>query len=253
MARSYPSDLLTALRSNEQRVKLVVSIVGTSTTHRWCTGITPVRCDLDGDSTDEVYEPRAMRPGAVDLTEPGKLSTIDIDDTDGTIAAEMIAGGLTNRAITIGILVKDEESWLDPYVLVSGTVGELSIRDAIASLTIISNAGWRTMTGAAPCHMSCTLIFKGSRCNYSGSDTTCNRTWADCTSKSNTARFRGFRRLPSAGQLIRFAKVSVVLEQITGSGFPWVEDSDDSSGIRTPMHPELRAIPKRFPRARRLG
>jgi len=47
-------------------------------------------------------------------------------------------------------------------------------------------------------------IFKGTLCGYAGGDTTCDRSFADCTSKSNTARFGGERFIPKAGSRIEW-------------------------------------------------
>lgn len=41
--------------------------------------------------------------------------------------------------------------------------------------------------------------FKGSLCGYSGSDTECSRTYEDCCSKGNQARFGGFPGLVGRG------------------------------------------------------
>jgi len=39
--------------------------------------------------------------------------------------------------------------------------------------------------------------FKGAQCGYTGAETTCDRTYAACTARSNTARFGGFLTFPS--------------------------------------------------------
>jgi len=42
----------------------------------------------------------------------------------------------------------------------------------------------------------CQWIFKGTQCAYSGSATTCNKTWARCKELGNSLRFIGFRNIP---------------------------------------------------------
>ena len=44
--------------------------------------------------------------------------------------------------------------------------------------------------------------FKGAQCGYSGVETTCDRTLAACTARSNTARFGGFLSFVKDGQVI---------------------------------------------------
>lgn len=39
--------------------------------------------------------------------------------------------------------------------------------------------------------------FKDCRCRYSGEETTCDRTWAQCEARNNTANFRGFPSIPA--------------------------------------------------------
>lgn len=42
----------------------------------------------------------------------------------------------------------------------------------------------------------CDLEFKGPLCGYSGGESRCQKTWDDCVSRSNTAKFRGMRFAP---------------------------------------------------------
>ena len=45
----------------------------------------------------------------------------------------------------------------------------------------------------------CRFKFKGPRCGYTGSDTSCNHTLADCKAKGNEKRFGGFPSIPQGG------------------------------------------------------
>lgn len=45
----------------------------------------------------------------------------------------------------------------------------------------------------------CNWIFKGAECGYSGIETACNRTFADCEARSNTVRFGGCLGLSQKG------------------------------------------------------
>lgn len=40
-------------------------------------------------------------------------------------------------------------------------------------------------------------VFKGPQCGYAGAGATCNRSYAQCSTYANTARFGGFRNIPA--------------------------------------------------------
>ena len=41
-------------------------------------------------------------------------------------------------------------------------------------------------------NMGCSHVFKGKRCQYTGGDTQCSKTWEDCVAKGNEQHFGGF-------------------------------------------------------------
>lgn len=41
-------------------------------------------------------------------------------------------------------------------------------------------------------NMGCSHVFKGKRCQYTGEDTQCSKTWEDCVAKGNEQHFGGF-------------------------------------------------------------
>lgn len=45
----------------------------------------------------------------------------------------------------------------------------------------------------------CRFKFKGSRCGYTGTDTSCNHTLEDCEAKGNSKNFGGFPGIPLGG------------------------------------------------------
>jgi phage-related protein len=112
-----------------------------------------------------------------------------------------IAGG--SRAFEVTVW----EAWLDPTTLPSAVPPANAVRLAAVTKAEAAegDAEWLTLTlgpsaspslGRLPFREysdSCTYRrFKGPQCGYTGSDTTCERTWAACTAKSNTGRFGGF-------------------------------------------------------------
>lgn len=112
-----------------------------------------------------------------------------------------IAGGARAFEVTAW------EAWLDPSLLPSPVPPANAVR--LVAVTKVEaaegDAGWVTLTlgpsaspslGRLPFREysdSCTYRrFKGAQCGYAGNDTTCERTYAACTAKSNTSRFGGF-------------------------------------------------------------
>lgn len=109
-------------------------------------------------------------------------------------------GGLVGATVTL-------------YVVNAGYLSE-DYADLTLNFTIMSASAddkWVTLGLGAPSPLrrkfppdrylsiSCSWEFKSIECGYTGSDTTCSRTYADCVDKGNTSRFGGFYGLNSDG------------------------------------------------------
>ncbi len=112
-----------------------------------------------------------------------------------------IAGGLRTFDVSVW------EAWLDVAALPSPAPPANAVR--LAGVTRVEAAEWDSewlaltlgpsadpALGRLPFReysTACTYRkYKGAQCGYTGSETTCDRTWATCLARGNNARFGGF-------------------------------------------------------------
>lgn len=117
-----------------------------------------------------------------------------------------IAGGKRDFEVTIW------EAWLDPAAFPSAVPPADAVR--LVAVTKVESGEWGgdwirfTLGPTADPSLArlpgrdystiCTYrTYKGGQCGYAGSETTCDRLLATCTTRGNEARFGGFPTLPA--------------------------------------------------------
>lgn len=112
-------------------------------------------------------------------------------------------GDIINNApavLTLVFLDLQTNSIIQGYqqVLYSGKCNNLELNYESAKMDIeTSLGGYELQAPIMKYRVSCQVRrFKDCRCNYVGEFTTCDRTWAQCQERQNTANFRGFPSLP---------------------------------------------------------
>lgn len=84
-------------------------------------------------------------------------------------------------------------------ILYAGKCNNLELNYETAKMDIeTSLGGYEIQAPIMKYRPSCQVRrFKDCRCSYTGTEfTTCDRTWADCQERNNTANFRGFPSIP---------------------------------------------------------
>lgn len=161
--------------------------IDTTTPLLYCSGNFPVTYD------SETYVPRDL---VVSSRTVGDAPDVSFADGDGVIKVEMFSeGGFGELECEIHTFLEWEGTWTlvlsEIYLIKSHEWGPADFRIFLKEgPAIIQHCG---LSVASP---HCDLPFKGALCTYSGGDTRCMKTWNDCSSKSNTANFRGFRHAP---------------------------------------------------------
>lgn len=112
-------------------------------------------------------------------------------------------GDIINNApavLTLVFLDLQTNSIIQGYqqILYSGKCNNLELNYESAKMDIeTSLGGYELLAPIMKYRVSCQVRrFKDCRCNYVGEFTTCDRTWAQCQERQNTANFRGFPSLP---------------------------------------------------------
>jgi phage-related protein len=100
--------------------------------------------------------------------------------------------------------VRIEPITVDLYVVNTMTTDQYEVKYSFTALDYDTDAFWATfrlgtknaVTFSVPKHTylknSCRWVFGDSRCGYTGTETECNKTLADCEDRGNEDRFGGF-------------------------------------------------------------
>ena len=225
MARDVPAAVLTALQAEHRWVQVLLEI-DTTPAKYYALGAFDF---LHGGNT---YSAREFAIDVMRYGAPGAAgTTVVVDNRDSELSDLAYTTGMAPNTLTITWLVKDDpgDDWSTAYEIAAAEIAEAS-GGGSPNITLQLRGDRRLNArpmGGGPMTQSCRhRVFKGPRCKYAGADTTCDRSWNDCTSKSNTANFGGIRRAPRAGETIEIATGSPV----TVARAPAVDD-DPYSGI----------------------
>lgn len=189
---SFTADQLNLLLQNESKAKLAVE-VGTT---RYCTGRD--RIVVGGNQ----YVPRGMSLGGLKHGESELRGHVEFDDTDQYLVGLNYSTHWSGQTMTWNFFLKNSGNWEEIFEITWG-VRECAWTEGLFKMQISGNTGFRKRAGLSTMSRQCDLRFKGTLCGYAGADKTCNGSWIDCTSKSNTTQFRGFRYAPKPGEQIQ--------------------------------------------------
>ena len=214
---SVPSDVLKQLQKRYRAPKLLLEI-DTTTPMRYCTGQDPVVYDSN------TYTPRQFSVSAVQYGDGERAGfTATIQDIDGAIELRSMTDEITGALATLVAMVKDDDGdWLTPWVLMSAPV-QSAQGSMFANIRASAAFGLNSRGALRPGARTCRYRFKEGRCGYSGGLLTCDRSWADCTTRSNTARFGGWRFAPAPNSVVDLGPVGVIIPASPGgtNEYPW--------------------------------
>jgi len=180
------------------------------------------------------YTPWALRVDKVTLGgEPTSEVVVTIsnvedtpEDRDNTEDADRGSCGVSVNLYEVWRSATGEPS----YTKFSGIIVEATFTPDVATYRCAPASGLRSRPGCDVMWRNCRYRFKDARCGYAGSDTTCDRSWTDCDSKSNSARFGGFRHIPPAGTLIRLGATTGMVGAGNGYSAAVITNPPESSG-----------------------
>ncbi len=204
-ASRLPAYVVAHAGDAHQVVPYLVELM-TASPFRWTTFGRPLFA-LTHLWTNYPVDVQGLSSQSYDITD----CTITIGDATDVIAAAdlLLAKGLT------GTIVNIYECWLEPTEFTvqatvqafKGRIQTVDLTESIATL----KCGSYALFGAKVLPRwivsgNCAFRFKDSRCGYTGAATSCDHTWTDCGTKSNQARFGGFRNLPKSGMKLYIGK-----------------------------------------------
>lgn len=168
---------------------------------------------LDNETLDtliyngDTYIGAPLSHGAITKDNNSAVNKISVEVSN---VALQISGIIANRGdvinnapaiLTLVFLDLSDNSIVSGYtqVLYSGKCNNLELNYETARMDIETQlGGYELQAPIMKYRTSCQVRrFKDCRCQYSGDLTSCDRTWAQCQARGNTANFRGYPSIPS--------------------------------------------------------
>lgn len=228
--RTLPTGVQTAVSTDQYRAPLAVEI-GTVTPIRITNA--PATVTIGGNP----YTPAYLQVGetmyddepAVSVRVGNTANQITSPDLDGTAL-----GGVIGKTLKLYEVTYDSGgAQLTEDVLYSGIVAafvaDAESAELVASLAELRDAG---MVGLGTTRV-CAYRYGGLRCADTDG-TTCDHTFAGCTAHANTARFGGFRTMPTLNTRLSY----YLTEWVPGSArFGTSVSGSDPTPPRDPVIP----------------
>lgn len=217
--RSIPTGILAELAKTSWTEFTGVSLTINSTEYLYTDADTPVVVGSDR------YEPRKFTFQTISYSKANIVSraSLRMENVDEIFTSLFVGSVVQGSEVAIKkIVLPDEkvirvteggdiritedgkiritESYLTPVAVTTfeGTIDDWNLDESVVDIAIASALQrWsqKTLSNYAP---SCRWkVFKGTECGYSGSATTCDRSYQRCVDLGNQANFGGFRWLPS--------------------------------------------------------
>lgn len=193
--RIIDSSILAQLAAAELKPFQLLEMTLDSGTYRYTD------CDVPLVVTNR-FEPRGFKHDGARYSMGNIVDrvTLEIDNLDQTLSAEFIGEDPQGSAVSLKevVLNSDNQVLGNPVTWFSGTIDEYEVDEEKIRISVVGpNYAWsRRTTSRHP--SSCRWrVFKGTECEYAGTYTFCDRSYARCKALLNTNNFGGFRWLPS--------------------------------------------------------
>lgn len=168
---------------------------------------------LDNETLDvliyngDTYIGAPLSHGQITKDDNSAVNKLSIEVSN---VALQISGIIANRGdvinnapavLTLVFLDLSTNNIINDYsqTLYAGKCNNLELNYETAKMDIETQlGGYELQAPAMKYRTSCQVRrFKDCRCRYTGNLTTCDRTWAQCQARNNTANFRGFPSIPA--------------------------------------------------------
>ncbi len=168
---------------------------------------------LDNETLDvliyngDTYIGAPLSHGQITKDDNSAVNKLSIEVSN---VALQISGIIANRGdvinnapavLTLVFLDLSTNNIINDYsqTLYAGKCNNLELNYETAKMDIETQlGGYELQAPVMKYRTSCQVRrFKDCRCRYSGNLTTCDRTWAQCQARNNTANFRGFPSIPA--------------------------------------------------------
>jgi len=200
-----PSDLLTVLESSWRELRYLLEI-DVSPALRICSGLEPIVYDSN------TYTPRGWKPSSITSGDPRSAGfSATIEDIEGDLETLAYVQGWTDgRVATLYVLgSEDGETWATAWQPITAKILNAQGGHVFFNFECRGSVGLFAHAGLKIGDSRCRHVYKGARCQYAGSEATCDRTFDACETRSggdNSEHFGGARLAPAPGTIINLGK-----------------------------------------------
>jgi len=174
---------------------------------------TPIRiCNWDVDITlDSNTYSSGVPIGRVSVRNE-ITGTIKIGNVDDTFTSLVINGSLKKKDIEVYEVFFDDSSTVVGYeTLFSGAIDGQMLGDHWCTLTLVpAHDGSVVLCPRRRVVPSCGFVFKGDDCGYSGSETSCAKTFDGC--RNSGSPFGGFSFVLKPGKIFTWGSTIIKVE-----------------------------------------
>lgn len=161
-------------------------------------------CDVPLVYSGDRYEPRAIKVPRIkqSLTQMSSDCSIQVDNVDLVLSTPFLTNDIKLQETKLYLTVLDSDYHIIETVLIfDGIIDSYKMDDNLIKIKILGEVSiWKLQSIPEVC-MSCPWrLFKGTECGYIGSETSCDRTYANCLSLSNADNFGGQRWMRSVSE-----------------------------------------------------
>ncbi len=125
---------------------------------------------------------------------------IEMDNVDLNFSQMVLAEEVRGKTVTVSLASLNKvPQVIANNLLFSGVIDSVEVNRDKAMFTIVSHMYlWQKPIPKRTHSSRCQWTFRDAvTCKYAAADTVCDKSYDDCSNKSNTANFGGFRWLPS--------------------------------------------------------
>lgn len=161
-------------------------------------------CDLDVDlySSGNWFIARGWEFTEIEcsLDQTVDQITLSIDNTDLFWSGMLMTQEIRGKRLDLALAAVDGNAKLvASSPLFCGLIDSADISDDPARASIVAVSPmiyWKRKTPRRKHSADCPWAFKGAECRYTGSETSCDQSYARCQALNNSDNFGGFRWLP---------------------------------------------------------
>lgn len=202
MSKGLDSNQKTEIATHEVKTRILLTLTINNTTQdviRIIENDTLTSFDYGGDT----YLAAMVKRGKIESRMEGGPQKVNIKISNINQAYSNIIANegdvLTNSKCVVEEVIFDG---LDSVIgsainIFEGFVNNVKLSETEFSFDVERMlGGYSTQSPNTTYDVNCQWVFKDQRCQYSGIETTCDKTFTSCQARSNAARFGGYPSIP---------------------------------------------------------